>query len=396
MQILKYKFRLYPTESQLIRLNQVTGSCRYVWNYYLAKEQKQYEQTKTFNFLSKNSKDLTALKQATDTVWLADAPSTSLQQTLCYLNESMNQYFKRRNAGAGFPKFKKRKNFDASFTLAMVNAKRNIKGDTFHIPNIGKVKAKYHREIPSDFSTCQIKREGDRWFVVLTCKKDVSPLPKTNKSIGVDLNSKSYVLSDGIRFDIPKYLKESQFQIKHLQQSLSRKTNGSKNRRKAQLKLYKVHQTVANKRLDYFHKLSKTLITEYDRIILEDLNVKDIQMKMGRVIQDNGFSIFRSMIEYKSVLYGKESVIIDRWFPSSQICSQCGTVHKISDLNIRVYVCPDCGLCIDRDLNAAINISRAGIVPDQTNAFGAEGLDINQYVVMGILADCNEEGSHVL
>jgi putative transposase len=278
----------------------------------------------------------------------------------------------------------------------MVNAKRNIKGEYFHIPNLGLVKAKYHREIPSDFSTCQIKREGDRWFVVLTCKKTITQLPKTNKSIGVDLNSKSYVLSNGIRFDIPKYLKESQFQIKHLQRSLSRKTKGSINRKKAQLKLYKVHQSVANRRLNYFHQLSKTLITEYDHVILEDLNVKDIQQKMGHVVKDNGFSMFRSFIEYKSELYGKECTVIDRWFPSSQICSQCGTVHKISDLGIREYVCPECGLVIDRDLNAAINISRAGTAPDQTNAFGAESGYEEQYVLLGILADCNEEGSHVL
>ena len=399
MQNLKIKFRLYPTKSQEIRLNQIAGSDRFTWNHYLAKEIDQYKLTKKFNFLSKNSADLTALKKATDTVWLADSPSTSLQQTLCNLDRALKVFFKRKNAGQGFPKFKTKKNFARSFTLAMVNAKRNIKDQNhFYIPKIGQVKCKYHRDIPSDFKSCQIKQEGDRWFVVLTCSKEQSQLPKTGKETGIDLNSKEYVTSDGNRYQIPKYLKEKQFQIKHLQRNLSRKQKGSANRKKAQLKLVKVHQSVANKRLDYFHKLSKTLVTNYDLIALEDLDVKDIQQKMGHVIKDNGFAMFRSMIVYKAALYGKESVIIDRWYPSSQLCSQCGTVHKMP-LSVRVYNCPDCGMIMDRDLNASKNIMKAGtasrVVKTDTNAFGEVDY-MGQTHVLTILAGLNEEGSHVL
>jgi putative transposase len=253
---------------------------------------------------------------------------------------------------------------------------------------------------PSDFKTCQFKQEGDRWCVVLTCTKEQSQLPKTGKEIeiGIDLNSKEYVTSDGNRYQIPKYLKESQFQIKHLQRNLSRKQKGSKNRKKAQLKLVKVHQSVANKRLDYFHKLSKTLVTEYDFICLEDLDVKGIQQKMGHVVKDNGSGMFRGMIVYKAALYGKESIVIDRWYASSQLCSQCGAVHKMP-LSVRTYECPNCKLVMDRDLNASKNIMKAGTASraklNGTNAFGEVDY-MDQMEILTILGDLNEEGSHVL
>lgn len=394
MQNLKYKFRLYPTKEQEIRLIQIAGSNRYVWNHFLNKEQEQYQIDKKFRFYNKNSKDLTALKQAADTGWLSNTPSTSLQQTLRYLDSALKQSFKRNNAKKGFPKFKKHKNFSRSFSLAMVNARQNIKQNKFHVAKGLDVKVVMHRDIPSDFKTCQIKQEGDRWFVVLTCKKEISNLPKTYKSIGIDLNSKDFVLSNGIRFAIPKYLRESQAQVKHLQQELSRKVKGSSNRKKAQSKLSNVHQRIANKRLDYFHKLSYALVREYDLICLEDLDVKAIQQKMGHVVKDNGFGMFRTFIEYKAALYGKNTVVINRYFPSSQLCSQCGSVHKM-DLSERVYVCQNlvCGAIMDRDLNAAINIKRAGTAP--INAFGDAQL-VDQVKLLGILADLNEEGSHVL
>lgn len=389
MHLLKIKYRIYPTKSQEVRLRQISGSCRYVWNHFLDQEKKQYEQDKTFRFYNKNSNDLTALKKAADTVWLNDTPSTSLQQTLRHLETALKQSFKRNNARKGFPKFKKKRNFESAFSLAMVNAKSNVRPNHFYIPKLGQVKCVYHRVMPSDFKTCQVKQEGNRWFVVLTCSKEQSLLPKTNKSVGIDLNSKEFVLSDGTRFVIPKYLGEKQAQIKHLQQELSRKKTGS-NRLKAQKKLYKAHQRVRNKRLDYFHKLSKMLVTEYDLIALEDLNVSAIQQFNGHIIKDTGFSMFRAFIEYKSKLYGKETVIIDRYFPSSQICSQCGAVRKKS-LSERTHSCT-CGCIMDRDLNAAINIHRAGTAH---SAFGDASL-VDQYTMIGVLMNIDEEGSHAL
>ena len=389
MQVLKYKYRIYPSESQLKQLAKITGSVRYIWNYYLAEEQKQYQINQKFNFNYANSSDLTTLKKTL--VWLKEAPSTSLQQTLLNLDRALKQSFKSvKNGRKGFPKFKAKRNFIGSFTLTMVNASRNIKDNKFYIPKVGDVKCVYDRKLASDFSSCQVKQEGDRWFVVITCRKEQEQLPKTSKEVGIDLNSKEYVLSDGTRFAIPKYLNENQVKIKGIQQSLARKQKGS-NRKKVQLKLFKVYQTVTNKRLDYFHKLSKQLITDYDLISLEDLNVASIQRKMGRMAQDNGFSMFRSMIVYKAELYDKKTVIIDRYFPSSQLCSQCGTVQKMP-LSIRTYSCRCCDHEMDRDLNAAINIHRAGTAP---NAFGDDDL-VSQAVMIGKLIGIEEEGNRWL
>jgi putative transposase len=386
MHILKYKYRLYPTHEQLTKLAQITGSVRYIWNYFLDRELKEYASSKKFIFFNQNSQDLTALKQTTQ--WLNDVPSTSLQQTLRYLNTTLKQSFGGKK---GFPKFKSKKNFNASFTLAMVNSKQNVRNNAFYISKVGDVKCVYHRDLPSDFKTCQVTREGDRWFVVLTCNKETQVLPKTNKTTGIDLNSKEYVLSNNTRYEIPKYLKENQFRIKELQRSVSRKVKGGSNRRKAQLKLHKVHQRITNKRLDYFNKLSMQLVRDYDVITLEDLDVKSIQKKMGRVTQDNGFSIFRAMILYKAKLYGKETVIIDRYYPSSQLCSGCGTVQKMP-LSFRTYECKCCGLVMDRDLNAACNIHRAGTA---LSAFGDNRL-VDESVVIGKLIGVNEEGSYAL
>ena len=392
MQNLKYKYRLYPNNSQIESLKQVIGSNRYIWNYFLQKETEQYQIDNKFRFFNKNSNDLTSLKQATE--WLKLPPSTSLQQTLRYLDQALKASFKRNiKARKGFPKFKKKRNFDGSFSLAMVNSDRNCDFDNnkFKIPNIGWIKCRYHRVMPSDFKTCQIKQEANQWYVVFTCQKQKLPVRNTNNSVGIDLNSSEYVLSNGIRYKIPKFLRENQAKIKKLQRNLSRKKKGSNNHLKAQLKLNKVNYRIRLKRLDYFHKLSHQLVNDYDVISLEDLNVKSIQQWNGHIIKDNGFAMLRRFIEYKSELYGGKAVIIDRYYPSSKSCSNCGNIRDI-ELSERVYNCCSCGSVIDRDLNASINIDRAGTA--QINDCGDPNVDIS--VMIGQILGTIDPGSRIL
>jgi putative transposase len=326
---------------------------------------------------------------------LQSSPSTSLQQTIRYLDVALKASFKKNSkATKGFPKFKKKRNFSGSFTLAMVNSDRNcdFNSGKFKIPNIGWIKCRYHRALPSDFKTCQIKQEAHNWFVVVTCTKPKLPTrTTTTNSVGIDLNSSEYVLSNGIRYVIPKFLRENQAKIKKLQRGLSRKKKGSHNYLKAQLKLTKANYRVKLKRLDYFHKLSRQLVDDYDVISLEDLNVKSIQQWNGHIIKDNGFAMLRQFIEYKSELYGGKTVIIDRYYPSSKTCSNCGSIQDI-ELSSRTYDCKSCGEVIDRDLNAAINIDRAGTA--RLNACGDPRYD--QLVMIGQLLGINESGSLVL
>ena len=384
MQVLKHKYRLYPNKEQETKLYQFCGSQRYIWNHFLAKEQTQYSTDKTFRFFNQNCKDLTELKKTTE--WLQEIPATSLQQTLRYLNRALTQSFpKNKNSSRkGFPKFKKRKNFNGSFSLTMVNSKKSLKNGKFYVNLHTGIDVVLHRALPSDFASCQVKQEANKWFVIFTCKKDKEITKPIKKTTGIDLNSKSFVTIDSV-FPIPKYLNENQVRIRELQRQLSRKTFGSKNKMQCQLKLQKIHYRIRQKRSDFFHKLSKALVDSYDLITIEDLDVKSIQHKFGKVIADNGFSMFRAFLTYKCELYGKTIVVADRYFPSSQKCSLCGSITK-HRLDQRTYTCNHCGFEIDRDLNAAINLNHLGqeladFKPVDPNALN---IDSVMAVLMGI------------
>jgi putative transposase len=367
MQNLKYKYRLYPTPQQKQKLTQVIGCTRFVWNYFLSGEKKTYDETKKFNFLNKNSKELTSLKKTLR--WLSGAPSTSLQQTLIYLDRALKQSFKSSKTRRGFPKFKKKKNCSGGFSLTMLSLVRSVNQETskFKCPNIGWIKTKYHRTIPSDFKTAQIKWEGDRWYLVLTVQiKKKKKCVDLDNSIGIDLNSLKYVTSDGEIIPIPRFLGDNQIKIRRLQQRLSKSKLGSSNRKKWQYKLMKAHYRVKMMRLDSFHKLSRYLVDTYDVICIEDLNVNGIQKFNGHITKDNMMGGFREMLEYKCELYGKHLEVISRWEPTSQTCSSCGQQQRIP-LSTRTYSCNNCGHQLSRDLNAALNIHRAGMARIQAS-----------------------------
>lgn len=357
MQNLKYKFRINPTNTQLSKLHQVLGSCRFVWNYFLDKEQQRYNIDNKFNWFNQNSKDLTTLKK--EIMWLNQVPSTALQQMLKNLDRTLKT---ATNNKGGFPKFKSKKNKPVkSFNITMINSNNvDIDAKKVKVPNIGWINCIFHREMPDNFKSMQIINEGDKWYVVFICKVPKKLKVEVKKSIGIDLNSKTYVLSDKSVIEIPKVLHENQMRIKRLQRSMARKVKGSNNREKVRIKLKKVHQVIKNKRLNFFHKLSKNLIDKFDLICLEDLKVSDIAKFNGKITADNCMAGFRHMIEYKAELYGKSVSIIDRYFPSSKKCSCCGNIKKSLPLNIRTYQCGVCNLVIDRDYNAALNILTAG------------------------------------
>jgi putative transposase len=357
---------MYPTSTQEQKLLSVIGCVRFVWNYFLAKEIAEYTETKKFRFLTRNSADLTKLKQSDDFKWLNAAPSTAIQQSLKYLDQALKQSSKKNTNRKGFPRFKKRQNWAGSFSLTMVNRERScdFSSNKFKCPNVGWIKTTYHRDLPSDFKSCQIKREAGKWFVVFTVEvrkqpKIITRLDETN-TIGIDINSGEYVQSDGVSHPIPKYLSKNQARLGLLQKALSRKKLGSANRRKAQLKVARLHWRIANQRRDFFHKLTSELVELYDVICIEDLNVSGIQRFNGHVTKDNLFAGFRSFLEYKAELSGKHLSVISRWEPTSKSCSSCGSIQEIP-LSQRQYECHSCDMTMSRDLNAAINIRRAGI-----------------------------------
>ncbi|KFZ27703.1 MAG: putative transposase [Candidatus Izimaplasma bacterium HR2] len=360
MRQLKYSYRIYPNKEQEAKLNQFCGAQRFIWNHFLCLEMEQYKLDGTFRFSHKNITSLPKMKNMENLLWLKDIPSTSLQQTLLYLDKALKHSFRKTSSKKGFPKFKKKKYYQGSFSLAMVNDKMII-GSHIKLPKIGKVKIKLHRKLPSDFKSCQVKQKANKWFIVFTVKVNKhKTVNKIQKVIGLDFNSKDIVVnSNDCSTTNPKFFVKSKQRIKKLNRQLSKKQKGSNNYKKQSLKLAQNHVHVANQRKDFLDKLSYDIVSNNDLICLEDLNIKPMQSFNGRMVQDAGWSMLRSMIEYKADLYGKHVSVINQYFPSTKLCSACGTIVNKS-LRQRQHNC-NCGLCISRDLNAAINIKNEGI-----------------------------------
>lgn len=353
---INFKFECYPNKSQQNQLANFFGQSRFVWNYFLNKEIETHKNTNKFNFFNQNSADLTNLKK--QLLWLNDTPSTTLQQTLKNLDMSMKAAFKKSK---GFPKFKSKKQPVKSIKIQMINATNiDLNYSTIKLPKLGHLKCKFHRSFPMNFKSCTIKYENFKYFIIFCCTKDVITDTKLDfkKSVGIDLNSKTFVLSDTKEILIPKFLKESQSQIVRYSQKMGRACKNSSRFNLYKRKLSKIYLHVRNQRKDFYHKLSLQIVKDYDFICLEDLSVKDF---IGHLKKDSYFYEFRKMIEYKCDLYGKKCFVIDRYFPSTKKCSGCGNVKSKILLTDRIYNCDCCGLEISRDLNAAINIQTAGM-----------------------------------
>ena len=353
---LNFKFECFPNKSQQNQLANIFGQSRFVWNYFLNKEIETYKSTNKFNFFYQNCADLTKLKK--ELTWLNDSPSTTLQQTLKNLEKAMKASFKKEK---GFPKFKSKRQPIKSINILMISSKQlDMDYSTIKLPKLGNLKCKFHRSFPTNFKSCTIKYEHFKYFIIFHCTKEAITNNKLdiNKSIGIDLNSKTFVLSNEIEISIPKFLKESQNQIVRYSRKMSQACKNSSRFNLYKRKLSKIHLHVKNQRKDFYHKLSLQIVKDYDFICLEDLSVKDF---IGHLKKDSYFYEFRKMIEYKCELYGKKCFVIDKYFPSTKKCSNCGNVKSKILLSERIYKCDCCNLEMSRDLNAAINIRTAGM-----------------------------------
>lgn len=359
-----YQYRIYPNKKQKELLTQTFGCVRYVYNYYLAKRKEIY-QTKgeTFNYY-KCSKDLTQLKKEEDKRWLLEVDSIALQVALKNLDIAYDHFFKHIN---GFPSFKSKKDNYKSYLTK--NNNNNIRYANKHIklPKIGFVKTKDNL-IPQGkiLSAVVMQKPSGKYFVSLTCEKvDISPFLKTEKKIGVDLGLRFFAtFSDGERIFHPKILEKSLLKLAKLQRNFARKQRGSHNREKARIKLAKFYEKITNQRKDFLHKLSKRLIRENDIICVENLSIREM-MKTKPIalsIADASWGTFINFLEYKATFYGKTLVKIDKFFPSSQICNNCGFKSEdVKKLFLKEWICPKCGIFQDRDLNASINILNEGL-----------------------------------
>ena len=355
--------RLYPTNEQQTQLAQAFGCSRWWWNYALNKSIETYQQTGKGLGRSALNALLPELKKAEDTCWLADCYSQVLQATTLNLTTAYKNFFEGR---ARFPRFKSKHGKQSiQYPQNVLIVEGNVK-----LPgNIGVVKAKIHRPIEGKIKTVTVSKtpSGKYFASILTELEGEQPTTTEGKIYGVDLGLKHFaVVTDGERvskYDNPKHLARHEKNLKRKQKKLARKQKGSNSRKKYRKVVAKVYERVSNSRQDFLHKLSYKLVSDSQAVIVESLNVKGMvrNHNLAKAISDVGWGTFTNFLAYKLERKGGKLVEIDRWFPSSKLCSNCFYQVNEMPLDVREWTCRRCGTHHDRDGNAAINIRAEGI-----------------------------------
>lgn len=357
-----FRYRLYPTAEQEQALTVQFGHARFIWNWALALRKAIYKETGKGIGYYELKRRVTTLKYQPEMQWLKDAHSQVLQAKIQDLERAYKNFFEKRT---GFPRFKSKRDGQSIRYPQSFKFNENL----IYLPKIGWVKGRFHRPLEGRSKNVTVsKTKTGKYFVSVQCEVDiVEPLARGGE-IGIDLGINSFLTtSEGWKQDNPRHLQESEKKLKRLHRQLSRRVKGSAGWEKARVLLARQHEKVANQRKDFLQKLSTELVSHYGLIGMEDLNVRGLvkNRRLAKAIAATGWGAFRRMLEYKGQWYGSYVLTVDRFFPSSKTCSQCGYILEELSLSVRKWQCPICGAIHDRDINSAVNIlkeTRAGVV----------------------------------
>ena len=355
------KVRLYPTPAQQHTLAKAFGSCRWLWNYCLAENNRIYKETGKGVSAITMKKWIPQLKKQGETQWLKETYSQCLQSSVINLGIAYKNFFDNRG---GYPRFKSKYGQQSLQYPQNVNLLKNA----LYFPKIGEIKAKIHRQFDGELKTVTItKTKTEKYYASLLFDDglDEPVINSQGKAVGIDLGLTNFCMtSDSSKFNNPRHLKKHERNLKRKQQKLSRQQKGSHSRAKSRRLVARVHEKISNTRQDFLHKLSRKLVNENQVIICEDLNIKGLvgNHKLAKAISDCGWGMFLNFLEYKCQQEGKVFLQIDRFFPSSKTCNHCLNVVDSLPLDIRSWDCPSCGTQnIDRDVNAARNCRDEGL-----------------------------------
>ncbi|MGX7393465.1 IS200/IS605 family element RNA-guided endonuclease TnpB [Carnobacterium mobile] len=371
-----FRYRLYPNKKQQTCLNKTIGCSRFVYNHFLNQWNTQYKETGKGLSYNTCSALLTHLKKQDETCWLKEADSTALQSSLRDLADAFDRFFKKQNQ---HPRFKAKKHANQSYTaknnVNNGNSSIEVVGSYVKLPKLKWVKFAKSREVEGKIISATVRRNpSGKYFVSLLCETEVTPFRLTGSAVGIDLGITNFaILSTGEKRDNHRFTSKMEQKLKREQRKLSRRQEQAKkdekdlfeakNYQKQRIKVAKLHGKIANQREDFLNKLSTEIIKNHDIICIEDLNVEGMKKNhnLAKSISDVSWTAFVDKLAYKAKWHGRKIVKVNRWFPSSQLCSSCGHPDGKKSLEIREWICLKCGTLHDRDLNASQNILHEGL-----------------------------------
>lgn len=369
---LRYSFRLYPEPGQRSALARAFGCARVVYNDVVRAREHAHANGLPYPNAAWLSKELiTEAKRRPERAWLAEVSAVVLQQSLRDAEAAYKNFFVSLTGARSGPKIEKPRMKSRRDHRQAIRFTANARwfitdGGKLNLPKIGGVRVAWSRRLPCvPSSVTVVKDSAGRYFASFVIDTDPAAdaacMPETEQAVGLDLGLTHFVvLSDGTKIDSPKFLRRAEKKLKKAQRELGRKQKGSKNREKARLKVARSHAKVADARREFHHQLSTKLIRENQAIAVEDLNVKALgRTRLAKSVHDSGWSAFNAMVEYKAARYGRTLVKVDRFEPTSQVCSACGLKDGPKPLYVREWTCEGCGTVHDRDVNAAKNVKTA-------------------------------------